>query len=212
MPSSMSGCVIGLVAGLCITRLLSGLARFVQHPSRTADLSDPLGWAIYLLLAVMHFWWFEFGLGRGPVLGLRALSLRGGYASLFFFTGTLLFPDRMDDHHGFADYFPLAAGVVLRVLAAIFLADIVDTAPKGPSIFAALGAPYPVRQVVLAMLALVAHAGAGPRFHAAFPALALAIEVWSILGQFYILRAEASAWEGQAMSEKPGRQDSWASA
>jgi hypothetical protein len=97
--------IIGLVAGLCITRLLTGLARFVQHPARPQIYPVHLGWVVFLLLAVMHFWWFEFGLERVGVWSFELYLFLVGYASLFFFTSTLLFPDKMDEYAGFADYF-----------------------------------------------------------------------------------------------------------
>jgi DMSO/TMAO reductase YedYZ heme-binding membrane subunit len=56
--------IIGIVTGLTVTRLLTGRARFVQHPSRDRIYLVHLGWALFLLLAIVHFWWFEFGLAR----------------------------------------------------------------------------------------------------------------------------------------------------
>ena len=179
--------IIGLVAGLCITRLLSGLARFVQHPSRNQIYPIHLGWVIYLLLAVMHFWWFEFGLGRIQSWTFELYLFVVGYASLFFFTSTLLFPDRMDDYKGFADYFHSRQAWFYALLAAIFLADIADTGAKGMEHLLGFGPFYPVRQVVLATMALALMRVRDRRLHAGFLILALAIEVWWILGQFYIL-------------------------
>ena len=179
--------VIGLVAGLCITRLLSGLARFVQHPSRTQIYPIHLGWVIYLLLAVMHFWWFEFGLGRIEVWTFELYLFVTAYASLFFFTSTLLFPDRMDDYKGFEDYFHSRQAWFYALLAAIFLADIVDTGAKGVEHLRSFGPTYPARQVGLAAIALVLMRVRNRRVHAGFLVLALAIEVWWILRQFYIL-------------------------
>ena len=56
--------IIGIVTGLTVTRLLTGLARFVQHPVRDRIYLAHLAWAFFLLLAIVHFWWFEFGLQR----------------------------------------------------------------------------------------------------------------------------------------------------
>ena len=60
-------------------------------------------------------------------------------------------------------------------------------APRAQRICRRSGAFYPVRQAVLAAFALAAVRVKDRRFHAAFLVLALAIEVWWILGQFYIL-------------------------
>jgi len=54
--------VISIIVGLCITTLLSGFARFVQHPRRERVSILHLGWAASLLLWIIHFWWWEFRL------------------------------------------------------------------------------------------------------------------------------------------------------
>jgi hypothetical protein len=66
--------------------------------------------------------------------------------------------------------------------------DLVDTAVKGASHFEALGPSYPIRQAMLAVLALVALFVADRRYHLTFVALALSAEVWWILSQFEVLR------------------------
>ncbi len=50
--------VIGMVKGLSLTRLLSGLARFVQHPGRLRIYPAHIIWTVFILLFVTHFWWF----------------------------------------------------------------------------------------------------------------------------------------------------------
>ena len=106
--------IIGIVTGLSMTRLLTGLARFVQHPSRGQIYPVHLGWAFFLLLAVMHFWWFEFGLGHLGLWSIGPYFFVISYAALYFFTCSLLFPDRMDEYAGFADYFHARQALVLR--------------------------------------------------------------------------------------------------
>ncbi len=179
--------IIGLVAGLCITRLLTGLARFVQHPARPQLYPVHLGWVIFLLLAVMHFWWFEFGLGSIEVWTFELYIFVVGYASLFFFTSTLLFPDRMDEYAGFADYFHARQGWFYGLLAAIFLADILDTRLKGIEHWRTLGGGWLAVDAGLAILALFAMRIHDRRFHAVFVVLALALEAWRILRQLSIL-------------------------
>lgn len=175
--------VIGLVAGLCITRLLTGLARFVQHPVRPRLYPVHFGWVVFLLLAVMHFWWFEFGLGGIEGWTFELYLFVVGYASLFFFTSTLLFPDRMDEYAGFADYFHARQDWFYGLLAAIFVADMVDSRIKGIEHWRALGPGWIAVDAGLAVLALVAMRVRNRRFHAAFVALALALQLWRILRQ-----------------------------
>jgi hypothetical protein len=96
-----------------VTRLLTGLARFVQHSVRDRIYLAHLAWAFFLLLAIVHFWWFEFGLQRIGVWTFEIYLFVICYAALFFFLVALLFPDRMDEYSGFR-IFPFAAKMVLR--------------------------------------------------------------------------------------------------
>lgn len=54
--------VMGMVIGLGVTRLLSGLARIVQHPGQYRLYPVHLAWVASMLLLLVHFWWWEFGL------------------------------------------------------------------------------------------------------------------------------------------------------
>ena len=178
--------IIGLVAGLCITRLLTGLARFVQHPVGPALYRVHLGWVVFLLLAVMHFWWFEFGLARVGFWSFELYLFLVGYASLFFFTSTLLFPDRMDDYAGFADYFHARQRWFYGLLAAIFAADIVDSAVKGADHWRMLGPAFVAVDAAMALMALAMTRVRDLRLHAAFVLLALAVQLWRIGRQLTI--------------------------
>lgn len=51
-----------MVIGLGVTRLLSGLARQVEHPSQHHVDGVQLAWLASTLLALVHFWWWQFGL------------------------------------------------------------------------------------------------------------------------------------------------------
>jgi hypothetical protein len=54
----------GVLVGLSIARLLTGLARFVQHPSREQVYGPHLAPALFMLLTVIHYWWAEFNLAQ----------------------------------------------------------------------------------------------------------------------------------------------------
>lgn len=179
--------IIGVVAGLTMTRLLNGLARFVQHPLRVPIYAVHLGWVVYLLLSVMLFWWFEYNLAVVERWTFPKYLFVVGYASLYFFTSTLLFPDRMDDYGGFADYFHSRQAWFYGLLAAIFLADLADSALKGRAHLASLGPVYPWRQSLLAALAVVAMRVRDRRLHAGFLIVALLVQLWVIARYFDVL-------------------------
>lgn len=179
--------IIGMVVGLSVARLLTGLARFVQHPGRDRLYPVHLAWVFFLILAVFHFWWFQFGLSRIERWTFEIYFFVICYASLFFFICALLFPDRMDDYDGFADFFHSRRKWFYGLLAVLFLTDLADTALKGAAHFRTFGPLYPLQQSVLAALALVAIFVRATWFHAVFVGLAILVEVAWILRQFDVL-------------------------
>jgi hypothetical protein len=179
--------IIGIVTGLSVTRLLIGLARFVQHPSRDHIYLVHLGWALFLLLAIVHFWWFEFGLQRIGQWTFEVYFFVICYAALFFFVCAILFPERMDEYAGFAEYFHSRQKWFYGLLGGLFLADLLDTAVKGFEHFASFGIFYPIRQGALFALAIAAMFIADRRYHAGFVVLGLLSEVYWILSQFQVL-------------------------
>lgn len=131
--------IIGIITGLSVARLLNGLARFVQHPDRGHIYSVHIGWALFLLLAVIHFWWFEFGLARISHWRFDLYFFVIFYAALYFFTCAVLFPERMDEDSNSRDYFHSRQKWFYGLLASLFLVDMVDTAMKGLEHFSPSG-------------------------------------------------------------------------
>jgi len=178
---------IGIITGLCVARLLNGLANLVQNPRREHLYSVHIGWALFLLLAVMHFWWFEIGLARIERWTFTIYFVVVFYASCFFFTCAILFPDKVGENASYRDYFHTRQKWFYGLLATLFCLDMLDTAMKGAEHFRSFGAIYPLRQTGLAALAVAAMWVRAPRFHIAFLVLALAAEVFWILDQFAVL-------------------------
>jgi hypothetical protein len=123
--------VISIIVGMCITTLLSGFARFVQHPKRAQVSILHLGWAFSLLLWIIHFWWWEFRLSMIQGWTFAIYSFVILYAILFFFLCTLLFPSDLKDYSGYEDYFISRRKWFFGILAVTFVADVVDTCLKG---------------------------------------------------------------------------------
>lgn len=179
--------IVGVVMGLSVTRLLTGVARFVAHPGSEPVYPVHLGWVLYLLLAVIHFWWFEFGLARVQHWTFDVYFFVVFYAILFFLTAAVLLPDRLGEHAGFADYFHNRQKWFYGLLAGLFVTDLADTALKGLDHFFAFGIEYPIRQGILFVLAFIAMFVRDRRYHGFFVAVALVAEVEWILQQFYTI-------------------------
>ncbi len=147
--------LIGLITGLSITRILSGLSRSVQNPGRNPACAGHLIWVFFMLIYVTHFWWFQFQLSSVSTWEYSEYVFVLFYAALIFFISSLLFPDELDRDRGFAEYFSSKSQWIFGLLAALFLVDIADSAIKGTDHFRSLGAAYPFMQAVLSLLAMI---------------------------------------------------------
>ena len=97
--------LISIILGLSVTRLVSGVARFVQHPDRHRIWWIHLGWVGWALLNVITFWWWEFRLSLIVHWSYALYFFVCLYASMYYFLSVLLFPDDLQGYDGFEDYF-----------------------------------------------------------------------------------------------------------
>ena len=179
--------IVGVVAALSLTRLLNGLAKTVTVPDRSQVHGLHLAWVGFMLLYVAHFWWFEFGLSAVARWEFGNYLFVIGYPALIFLTNALLYPDRIDGYDGIDDYFRQRRGWFYALLAALFLVDMIDTRLKGIEHFRSFGAIYPIRQIGLAALALLAIRLRAAWYQTGFVCLAIAAEVWWIAQRFSTL-------------------------
>ncbi|MBP7000557.1 hypothetical protein [Amaricoccus sp.] len=178
--------LVGVVVGLTLTRLLLSLARLVQHPGHARLSAIWLGWALFLLIATLHLWWFEFGLAtvtwRFEIYAFTVL-----YAALYFFTCAVLTPDAIDDFARLDAWFDARRAWFYCLLAALLLCDLIDTRLKGEAHFAWLGPLYPLRQIGLAAAALAAARARDRRVDACVLAAALLSELALIAGRYDLI-------------------------
>ncbi|WP_448951438.1 hypothetical protein [Labrys neptuniae] len=172
--------VISIIVGLSVGRLLTGLARFVQHPRQQKIYPVHLVWIVFMLLQIISFWWWEFHLinvhWTFPLYCFVAF-----YASLFFFMCTMLFPDTMYEYKGFEDYFMSRRRWFFGLLILTFLLDIGDTFIKGRDYTAALGPEYWVRFAAYVSVSAIAMVVSNQRFQLAFAIVALVGEIgWTL--------------------------------
>lgn len=173
-----------MVLGLSLARLVNGLTRFVQHPGRDRIDSVHFAWTVFMLSAIVHFWWYEFGLSHITAWTFELYFFVLLYAMLFVAIASLLFPDKIDEYDGFGDYFQSRRKWFYGLLTVLFLIDFIDTAFKGREHFASLGLEYPIRQALLAGGAIIAALWGNRRFQVVFVAVALIDQVVWIARMF----------------------------
>ncbi|KWX24032.1 membrane protein [Mycolicibacterium wolinskyi] len=180
--------IVGMVLGLSLARLVNGMTRFIQHPKRDQVYSVHILWTVFMLSAIVHFWWYEFGLSRIDVWTFEMYFFVLFYATLYVAIASLLYPDKMDDYAGFQDYFESRRKWFYSLLAVMFLIDLVDTAIKGADYFHSLGTEYVVKQVVLVVCSLIAVFVADKRYHLTFVVVAIVYQVFWIVRLFDVLQ------------------------
>ncbi|TGQ38552.1 MULTISPECIES: hypothetical protein [unclassified Mesorhizobium] len=176
--------VMGMVIGLGVTRLLSGLARIIQHPGQYRLYLVHLAWVGSVLLMLVHFWWWEFGLYALQTWTFGKYLFIIFYAVTLFMLCALLFPDSMLDYTSYEDFFYSRRVWFFGLLGATYLLDVVDTMLKGPEHFARFGVEYLIRTPVFATLCIVAILVRDRRFHIAFVAATLIYQISFILRLF----------------------------
>lgn len=178
--------VMGMVIGLGVTRLLSGLARIVQHPKQYPLYFVHLLWviSILLMLVLVHFWWWEFGLYGIERWTFERYLFVLFYAVALFMLCAFLFPESMHGYQGYQDFFYAKRAWFFGLLAATYLLDIFDTLLKGEAHFERFGIEYYIRTPVFVTLSLVAMKTDNRTYHTAFIVFTLLYQVSWIIRLF----------------------------
>jgi hypothetical protein len=170
--------VMGMVVGLGMTRLLTGVAGVVQHPTRDRRSIIHLLWALSILVELVLFWWWEFELRELPRWSFGVFFFLVCYAVTLFMLAALLFPDKLDDYDGYEDFFLKRRHWFFGVFAATFVLDVVDTLIKGEPYFDTLGLGYLAQVPVGIALSAVAIWTANRRYHLGLVILHLVYQLW----------------------------------
>lgn len=179
--------ILAMVLGLSLARLVNGLTRFVQHPGTIKVYPVHLGWVVFLLITIVHFWWYEFRLVSVPVWTFPLYGFLIFYTMIFAALTALLFPDQMTDYDGFADYFDRRRRWFFGLLAFAFLLDIGDTLIKGSDYTRSLGIEYPIRQAAFILLSIAAMFIASRRAQLVLVVVAIVYQVSWIVRLYDIL-------------------------
>lgn len=179
--------VLSMVVSLSIARLLSGLAKHVQHPGRLKIYGVHLLWVFYMLVTLIHFWWWEFALSRVGPWHFEQFVFVVGYSAVLYFLCAILFPDDIAEYAGYRDYFLSRRRWFFGILAFSLLLDVADSWLKGPAYLDGLGAAYGVKTAIAVALCGVAAVVESQRFQWALVIVALAVQQWWILRLYNVL-------------------------
>jgi hypothetical protein len=176
--------VMGIMLGMSMTRLLTGAARFVQHPGKQKIYWVHLGWVVSMLLTLIHFWWWEFRLYDIQNWNFQIYFFLIVYTIVLFLLCTLLFPDNIAEYSGYEDFFISRRKWFFGLLALTYVFDLIDTLLKGRAHYEAFGSEYLVRVPVFVALCVVAIVTPNRWFQAALVAGSLIYQVSWIVRLF----------------------------
>ncbi len=169
--------VLSIILGMGITTLLSGVASVIEHPRRYGWSWIHMTWAVWALLSIVTFWWWEFRLTAVQVWTFGKYVFVIAYGATYFMVSTLLFPRDVREYGSYEHYLIQRRGWFFGTIALITLMDLADTALKGESRWHMLGQAYPVHTVLMLVIAGLGAWLASRRLQLAIALFSLAYQV-----------------------------------
>lgn len=178
--------ILGFVISLSLARLLTGLARFVQHPGQARDPLHLL-WAGAILLLLIRFWWWEFWLYAIPVWSFPVYLFLILFVMQLYLLTTLLFPDQIGEYRDYGDYFMNRRRWFFSLFAGVTGFDLIDTLLKGQAHVELYGIDYWIQAPLFIGLALIAIVTTSRRFHYGFVGAYLLYQLVFVASAFTVL-------------------------
>jgi hypothetical protein len=184
---SLSEYILGLmsiVIGLAMTQLLSGAAEIAQQAKPVRTYWIHTLWMVNLFITLIHFWWWEFGLMRIQTWTFLPYTFVICFAVLLYFLVALLVPQRLQEQADLKEYFYARRGWFFGTMALIQVVDFGDTLVKGWSYFVSLGPEYPIRNLAIFGLCIIAIWTRKEWFHSILAVLLTGYQVLWIMRHF----------------------------
>lgn len=144
--------VLAMVIGLGITRILTGVASFIQHPRlHRASLLHML-WVASILFELVLFWWWDVRLARENEWTFRVFLFQISYTIVLFLVAALLFPDNVAEYGGYQEFFIQRRRWFFSLLAATWALDLI----KNPDIWIHLTTSFLIQASFSIALCIVA--------------------------------------------------------
>ncbi|MGY4539493.1 hypothetical protein ACVW0P_003927 [Mucilaginibacter sp. UYNi724] len=170
--------ILGIILGLSIAHLIKGIIKFVQHPKLAKPYWLHLSWCVYVLLLIMHFWWWESQLRLINHWTFTEYFFLFIYISVYYFLCSLLLPENMEDYTGYYNYFYSRKKWIFGTLGLSFILDFIDTYIKGKAYYSHhYGWEYPARNLSHLLLCIIAVNTSNKKFHAVLVVVFLVYEL-----------------------------------
>lgn len=132
-PSLYVRLISGTILGLTVGKLLSGLAKFVQHPHEYRMNILHALWSFFIFGAISVFWWAEAQSFSSVVWSYPLYLFQIAYCASYLFMTAVLLPDEVLPADGCAshyDYFIARRHWFFAALIISHLLDLGNTAIK----------------------------------------------------------------------------------
>jgi len=159
--------VMGMVIGLGITRLLTGISAFIQHPGQKNIYPVHIAWVGTLMLMLIHFWWWEVALYDVEHWSFGVFFFLIFYTIVLFLMCAFLFPDAIREYANYEDFFFSRRRWFFGLLATTLLLDVIDTMIKGRDHLSHYGTEMFISTPIFFVLCVIAMITANRKFHLA---------------------------------------------
>ena len=122
--------LVSVVAGLSLTRALSGFAKMVdsEHDARLSGVH--IAWTLSVILWLVGFWWFTFMLASIESWPVSLLLFVLLYGAIIYFLIALLYPDRHEAEIDIFENFISGRRSFFVTFVVLGVVDITDTLIK----------------------------------------------------------------------------------
>jgi hypothetical protein len=122
--------LVSVVAGLSLTRALSGLAKAIHLRGEVQFSAVHLTWTASLLLWLIDYWWFTFLLAPVEQWTIPLFLFVLIYGAIIYFLIALLFPDNLDSGIDLFEHFLKSRRWFFGTFIALGVLDLADSWTK----------------------------------------------------------------------------------
>ena len=180
--------LLSIVVGLGMTQLLSGVAEIFQRSHDTKPYWIHTVWIANLFVTIIHFWWWEFRLVQIQTWTFIPYAFVVCYAVLIYLLVAFLMPQPLGSATDLKDYYYSHRKGFFGTMAFIQILDFGDTLVKGLAYFQSLGWEYPIRNLSIIMLSVIALRTRNEKFHGSIAIALTAYQIIWILRHFNVVR------------------------